>query len=230
MHLRRRQPERAAPGTAQQRRGSAGNLRCAGTPVCPDHTHTGVATHSHAQHPPLPDASPSPTLTHQVRSGGVDVLVVDSVAALVPRAELEGEMGDHHIALQARLMSQVRWRVAGHCSSVRSDRGRSRRAGLPHACAYTCCFVSLGYWPGPAQAHIVAVKVQHAHHLHQPGVLWWRGGRVRVATGCPRTCAFGFRAHPRSAARWASCLAAQRSPPVATRSSTTRQVRGRAVQ
>ena len=43
----------------------------------------------------------------QVRSGGVDVLVVDSVAALVPRAELEGEMGDHHIALQARLMSQV---------------------------------------------------------------------------------------------------------------------------
>lgn len=43
----------------------------------------------------------------QVRSGGVDVLVVDSVAALVPRAELDGEMGDHHIALQARLMSQA---------------------------------------------------------------------------------------------------------------------------
>lgn len=37
-------------------------------------------------------------------------MVVDSVAALVPRAELEGEMGDHHIALQARLMSQV-WGV-----------------------------------------------------------------------------------------------------------------------
>eukprot|EP00611_Tribonema_gayanum_P004016 TRINITY_DN1323_c0_g1_i1.p1 TRINITY_DN1323_c0_g1~~TRINITY_DN1323_c0_g1_i1.p1 ORF type:complete len:325 (-),score=120.19 TRINITY_DN1323_c0_g1_i1:1556-2500(-) len=42
-----------------------------------------------------------------VRSGGVDIVVVDSVAALVPRAELEGEMGDHHIALQARLMSQA---------------------------------------------------------------------------------------------------------------------------
>jgi recombination protein RecA len=42
-----------------------------------------------------------------VRSGAVDVLVVDSVAALVPRAELEGEMGDHHVGLHARLMSQA---------------------------------------------------------------------------------------------------------------------------
>ncbi len=42
-----------------------------------------------------------------VRSGAVDVLVIDSVAALVPRAELEGEMGDHHVGLQARLMSQA---------------------------------------------------------------------------------------------------------------------------
>nr|HRC86289.1 recombinase RecA [Thermoanaerobaculia bacterium] len=42
-----------------------------------------------------------------VRSGGVDVVVVDSVAALVPRAELEGEMGDSHVGLQARLMSQA---------------------------------------------------------------------------------------------------------------------------
>jgi len=42
-----------------------------------------------------------------VRSGGIDVLVIDSVAALVPRAELEGEMGDQHMGLQARLMSQA---------------------------------------------------------------------------------------------------------------------------
>ncbi len=42
-----------------------------------------------------------------VRSGGVDVLIVDSVAALVPKAELEGEMGDSHMGLQARLMSQA---------------------------------------------------------------------------------------------------------------------------
>ncbi|MDI9440633.1 MAG: recombinase RecA [Firmicutes bacterium] len=44
---------------------------------------------------------------HLVRSGAVDVVVVDSVAALVPRAEIEGEMGDAHVGLQARLMSQA---------------------------------------------------------------------------------------------------------------------------
>jgi recombination protein RecA len=42
-----------------------------------------------------------------VRSGGVDIVVIDSVAALVPRAEIEGEMGDQHVGLQARLMSQA---------------------------------------------------------------------------------------------------------------------------
>src|SRR5688572_2114822 len=42
-----------------------------------------------------------------VRSGAVDVIVVDSVAALVPKAEIEGEMGDNHMGLQARLMSQA---------------------------------------------------------------------------------------------------------------------------
>ncbi|HEY9078932.1 recombinase RecA [Magnetovibrio sp.] len=48
-----------------------------------------------------------------VRSGAVDVLVVDSVAALVPRAELEGEMGDTHVGLQARLMSQALRKLTG---------------------------------------------------------------------------------------------------------------------
>ena len=48
-----------------------------------------------------------------VRSGGIDVLVVDSVAALVPRAELEGEMGDTHVGLQARLMSQALRKLTG---------------------------------------------------------------------------------------------------------------------
>lgn len=51
-----------------------------------------------------------------VRSGGVDVLVVDSVAALVPRAELEGEMGDSHVGLQARLMSQALRKLTGSIS------------------------------------------------------------------------------------------------------------------
>ncbi|RYD97461.1 MAG: DNA recombination/repair protein RecA, partial [Sphingobacteriales bacterium] len=48
-----------------------------------------------------------------VRSGAVDVLVVDSVAALTPKAEIEGEMGDHHVGLQARLMSQALRKITG---------------------------------------------------------------------------------------------------------------------
>lgn len=48
-----------------------------------------------------------------VRSGGVDLLIVDSVAALVPRAEIEGEMGDSHMGLQARLMSQALRKLTG---------------------------------------------------------------------------------------------------------------------
>ena len=48
-----------------------------------------------------------------VKSGGIDVLVIDPVAALVPRAEIEGEMGDHHVGLQARLMSQALRKITG---------------------------------------------------------------------------------------------------------------------
>ena len=48
-----------------------------------------------------------------VRSGAIDILVIDSVAALVPRAELEGEMGDSHVGLQARLMSQALRKLTG---------------------------------------------------------------------------------------------------------------------
>ena len=49
-----------------------------------------------------------------IRSGAVDALVIDSVAALVPRAEIEGEMGDHHVGLQARLMSQALRKITGN--------------------------------------------------------------------------------------------------------------------
>ncbi len=48
-----------------------------------------------------------------IRSGGIDILIVDSVAALVPRSEIEGEMGDSHMGLQARLMSQALRKLAG---------------------------------------------------------------------------------------------------------------------
>ncbi|MFN3238508.1 MAG: recombinase RecA [Pseudomonadales bacterium] len=49
-----------------------------------------------------------------VRSGALDVVIVDSVAALTPKAEIEGEMGDHHVGLQARLMSQALRKMAGN--------------------------------------------------------------------------------------------------------------------
>ncbi len=55
-----------------------------------------------------------------VRSGAVDIVVVDSVAALVPRAEIEGEMGDAHVGLQARLMSQALRKLTGAISKSHS--------------------------------------------------------------------------------------------------------------
>ena len=55
-----------------------------------------------------------------VRSGAVDVLVIDSVAALVPRADLEGEMGDSHVGLQARLMSQALRKLTGSIARSRA--------------------------------------------------------------------------------------------------------------
>jgi len=54
-----------------------------------------------------------------VRSGAIDVLVIDSVAALVPRAELEGEMGDSHVGLHARLMSQALRKLTGSIARSR---------------------------------------------------------------------------------------------------------------
>ncbi|NDC25361.1 MAG: recombinase RecA [Proteobacteria bacterium] len=56
-----------------------------------------------------------------VRSGGVDVVVIDSVAALVPRAELEGDMGDSHMGLQARLMSQALRKLTGCISKSKTS-------------------------------------------------------------------------------------------------------------
>lgn len=55
-----------------------------------------------------------------VRSGAVDILVIDSVAALVPRAEIEGEMGDSHVGLQARLMSQALRKLSGAINTTKT--------------------------------------------------------------------------------------------------------------
>jgi recombination protein RecA len=56
-----------------------------------------------------------------IRSGGVDLIIIDSVAALVPRAELEGDMGDAHMGLQARLMSQALRKITGTISRSRTS-------------------------------------------------------------------------------------------------------------
>ena len=53
-----------------------------------------------------------------VRSGAIDVIVIDSVAALTPKAEIEGEMGDHHVGLQSRLMSQALRKLTGSISNT----------------------------------------------------------------------------------------------------------------
>src|SRR3989475_7301789 len=55
-----------------------------------------------------------------VRSGALDVIVIDSVAALVPRAEIEGDMGDSHVGLQARLMSQALRKITGRLSQTKT--------------------------------------------------------------------------------------------------------------
>src|SRR6516165_8073249 len=55
-----------------------------------------------------------------IRSGAIDVVVIDSVAALVPKAEIEGEMGDNHVGLQARLMSQALRKITGALSQTKT--------------------------------------------------------------------------------------------------------------
>ena len=65
-----------------------------------------------------------------IRSGAIDVIVIDSVAALTPRAEIEGDMGDTHVGLQARLMSQALRKLTGDAQQVeRRSRSSSTSCG-----------------------------------------------------------------------------------------------------
>ena len=95
-----------------------------------------------------------------VRSNAVDVLVVDSVAALVPKAELDGDMGDSLPGLQARLMSQALRKLAGHCCQIenllhlhqpnsRKNRRDVRQSGNHHgrARAEVLCLRARGHPP-----------------------------------------------------------------------------------
>ena len=70
-----------------------------------------------------------------IRSGAIDIVVINSVAALIPRAEIEGEMGDSHVGLQARLMSQALRKLAGALNQTKTtavfiDQGCQGEAGV----------------------------------------------------------------------------------------------------
>src|SRR3712207_3630998 len=65
-----------------------------------------------------------------IRSGALDLIVIDSVAALVPRAEIEGEMGDSHVGLQARLMSQALRKMTGALNNSGTTRSEEHTSEL----------------------------------------------------------------------------------------------------
>ena len=69
-----------------------------------------------------------------IRSGALDIVVIDSVAALTPRAEIEGEMGDSHMGLQARLMSQALRKLTGEPQQVRHHRPLHQPAAREDRC------------------------------------------------------------------------------------------------
>src|SRR6266487_4340690 len=85
-----------------------------------------------------------------IRSGAIDVVVIDSVAALVPRAEIEGEMGDSHVGLQARLMSQALRKLAGALNQTKTTaifiNQLREKIGVMFGCGswYTCVTLADG--------------------------------------------------------------------------------------
>ncbi len=82
-----------------------------------------------------------------IRSGAIDVIVIDSVAALVPKAEIEGEMGDSHVGLQARLMSQALRKIAGALNQTKTTaifiNQLRERIGVMFGCASWYTYVTL---------------------------------------------------------------------------------------
>src|SRR5580658_5046481 len=82
-----------------------------------------------------------------IRSGAIDIVVVDSVAALVPKAEIEGEMGDSHVGLQARLMSQALRKIAGALNQTKTTaifiNQLREKIGVMFGCASWYTYVTL---------------------------------------------------------------------------------------
>ena len=112
-----------------------------------------------------------------VRSGAIDVLVVDSVAALVPRAELDGPIGDRHAGVQANLLSQALRRLCGHIAraqvAVLVTNQLRERAGTPGAPTYTAGGRALGYYAS------VRLHLRLLEHINHDGHVV--GSRVRVS-------------------------------------------------
>jgi recombination protein RecA len=111
-----------------------------------------------------------------IRSGGVDVLVVDSIAALVPKAELDGEMGERHAGVQANLLSQALRKLCGPIArantSVLVTNQLRQRAGTPGTPVYTSGGRALGYYAS------VRLELRPTEHLKDGGQVV--GSRVRV--------------------------------------------------
>jgi recombination protein RecA len=111
-----------------------------------------------------------------IRCGGVDVLVVDSIAALVPRVELDGEMGERHAGVQANLLSQALRKLCGPIAragtAVVVTNQLRQRAGTPGTPVYTSGGRALGYYAS------VRLDLRPLGHLKDGGRVV--GSRVRV--------------------------------------------------
>jgi recombination protein RecA len=111
-----------------------------------------------------------------IRCGGVDVLVVDSIAALVPRVELEGEMGERHAGVQANLLSQALRKLCGPIARANTavvvTNQLRQRAGTPGMPVYTSGGRALGYYAS------VRLDLRPLGHLKDGGRVV--GSRVRV--------------------------------------------------
>ena len=99
-----------------------------------------------------------------IRSGAIDIVVIDSVAALVPRAEIEGEMGDSHVGLQARLMSQALRKIAGALSQTNTTiifiNQLREKIGVMFGCASWYTYVNLADGSRERIGKIVNQKMQ----------------------------------------------------------------------
>jgi recombination protein RecA len=111
-----------------------------------------------------------------IRCGGVDVLVIDSIAALVPRVELDGEMGERHAGVQANLLSQALRKLCGPIAragtAVLVTNQLRQRAGTPGTPVYTSGGRALGYYAS------VRLDLRPIGHLRDGGQVV--GSRVRV--------------------------------------------------